>query len=174
VNEIGLDGLVIWVAGAMTPRGGAGSGAGVGTGWAWVALGLMAVGVGILVYYVTQLRRDLSARERAEDADVRFAPGEVLADVDELSRRLAEELDRKAARLERLIAEADERLGRLEAALRRTGSAADGHVGPGEGALDPVSVQVYELADRGYSAVEIAQSLGQHVGKVELILALRR
>lgn len=165
---------MVWVAGAVTPRGGAGSGMSLSGAWAWVALGLMAVGVGILVYYVAQLRRELAARDGVEDAGVRFASGEVLADVDELSRRLAEELDRKAARLERLIAEADARLEQLEPAVRRARSAADGHAPVRDGGLDPVSVQVYEMADRGCSAVEIAQSLGQHVGKVELILALRR
>ncbi len=33
---------------------------------------------------------------------------------------------------------------------------------------------VYRLADRGMSAVEIAKTLGQHTGQVELILNLRR
>lgn len=38
---------------------------------------------------------------------------------------------------------------------------------------DPLSASVYELADRGRSAVEIARSLDEQIGKVELILALR-
>jgi hypothetical protein len=42
------------------------------------------------------------------------------------------------------------------------------------GGLDPLASQVYQLADTGLSASDIAQSLGQHTGKVELILALRR
>ena len=39
--------------------------------------------------------------------------------------------------------------------------------------LDPLSVNIYELADRGRSALEIARHLDEQVGKVELILALR-
>lgn len=38
---------------------------------------------------------------------------------------------------------------------------------------DPVMRGVYELADRGLAPVEIARELDQHLGAVELILALR-
>jgi hypothetical protein len=38
---------------------------------------------------------------------------------------------------------------------------------------DPVTRRVYELADDGLPPVEIARELDEHVGKVELILALR-
>lgn len=39
--------------------------------------------------------------------------------------------------------------------------------------LDPLTANVYELADRGRTNIEIAQYLDEQVGKVELILALR-
>lgn len=39
---------------------------------------------------------------------------------------------------------------------------------------DPLTQEVYALADRGQGPQSIAQSLGEHVGKVELILALRQ
>lgn len=39
--------------------------------------------------------------------------------------------------------------------------------------LDTLAGQVYALADQGFTPVDIAQRLGQHTGKVELILALR-
>lgn len=38
---------------------------------------------------------------------------------------------------------------------------------------DPLTGEVYRLADQGMPSVEIARRLNQHVGKVELILALR-
>jgi hypothetical protein len=41
-------------------------------------------------------------------------------------------------------------------------------------ALDPLTRSVYELADGGLAAVDIARRLDEQVGKVELILALRR
>lgn len=39
--------------------------------------------------------------------------------------------------------------------------------------IDPLTRSIYSLADAGHSAQAIAQQLGQHTGKVELILALR-
>lgn len=39
---------------------------------------------------------------------------------------------------------------------------------------DELSRNVYRLADAGNTSVEIAQTLREHVGKVELILALRK
>lgn len=39
--------------------------------------------------------------------------------------------------------------------------------------IDPLTRDIYTLADAGHSAQAIAQQLGQHTGKVELILALR-
>ena len=43
-----------------------------------------------------------------------------------------------------------------------------------DGYTDPLTQEVYALADRGQGPQSIAQSLGEHVGKVELILALRQ
>jgi uncharacterized membrane-anchored protein YhcB (DUF1043 family) len=40
--------------------------------------------------------------------------------------------------------------------------------------LDPLTLQVYALADSGRTPVAIARDLNEQVGKVELILALRR
>ena len=39
--------------------------------------------------------------------------------------------------------------------------------------LDPLSLEIYRLSDAGDAPNVIAQQLGQHTGKVELILALR-
>ena len=39
---------------------------------------------------------------------------------------------------------------------------------------DDLTRNVYRLADAGHDPVAIAQQLNEHVGKVELILALRR
>lgn len=39
--------------------------------------------------------------------------------------------------------------------------------------LDPMTAEVYRLADAGQQPRDIAKRLGQHIGKVELILALR-
>ncbi len=39
--------------------------------------------------------------------------------------------------------------------------------------VDPLTAEIYRLADQGLSHIEVARRLNQHVGKVELILALR-
>jgi len=114
----------------------------------------------------------------------------LMADAEELTRRLAAHLDNKAARLEKLIAEADDRLARLEEAAGPSGAARpsprrrsihegareEGHRATTllhEGA-DPLTRRVHELADEGLGTIEIAQRLEEQVGKVELILALRQ
>jgi len=120
------------------------------------------------------MRRREPAPPRLSPAD-RRALEDLMADAEELTGRLAANLDAKAARLERLIAQADERLNRLEdrAAAesrprpeRRPGLTADD--------TDPLNRRVYDLADRGLPPVEIAKQLSQQVGQVELILNLRR
>lgn len=45
--------------------------------------------------------------------------------------------------------------------------------GAADDPADPVARSVYELADQGLDAAQIARRLNEHVGKVELILALR-
>jgi hypothetical protein len=42
-----------------------------------------------------------------------------------------------------------------------------------EDRTDPLNRRIYEMADQGLPPVEIARSLNQQTGKVELVLALR-
>jgi len=93
----------------------------------------------------------------------------VMRDAEELAGLLAGQIDRQAARLERLITEADARIRRLERI-----EAATPRPPTREPAVDPLNQQVYEMADEGLPAVDIARQLNQHTGKVELILALRQ
>jgi hypothetical protein len=105
-----------------------------------------------------------------------------MAEATELAQRLAAQLDNKAERLEQLIVEAEAIIQRLEARDgARPGSArADAQASPesrplaDEGDVDPATRRIYELADEGHDPVEIARRLDQHLGKVQLILALRR
>jgi hypothetical protein len=107
----------------------------------------------------------------------------VARELEELCVRVADELDRRAERLEKLIAEADAKLVKLErltagavthdplavlAEAKPRAAAPPMHDG------DPLAGEVYRLADSGLPPVQIAQKLGQFTGKVELILALRR
>jgi hypothetical protein len=77
-------------------------------------------------------------------------------------------MDRQAARLEQLIAEADVKIRHLE---RLTAGA---RPMPADKATDPLNQRIYEMADEGMPPVEIARTLKQQTGKVQLILALRR
>lgn len=117
----------------------------------------------------------------------------LMKDVRELTRLCAQQLDSRAERIEKLLEQADERIGRLESSsgprrespLVETKPAVPSRAArpasrldisgrsPTESPQDPLARQVYELADQGRSPVEIAGSLEEHVGKVELILALR-
>ncbi len=97
----------------------------------------------------------------------------VMADAEELTRRLAAVMDNKAARLEILIQQANEAAERLERA-----SGSDGAPRPAPSpiqptAMDPLTAEVYALADQGKASLEIARELDEPTGKVELILALR-
>jgi hypothetical protein len=111
--------------------------------------------------------------------------------VDDLCARL----DERAARLEALLVDAKASIARLEAlhastpppsaprarraakhnepplleVVAQTSVGARGAQSPS----DPLCARVYELADSGADAVEIAKQLSEHTGKVQLILALR-
>lgn len=124
---------------------------------------------------------------------------ELMVDIEELARRFSAQMDAKAMRLEKLIDEADAKLAELDRRLGKTGGAGEEGARPGAtmrvrepyeaetggddgarparqggGSDDPVAKRVYQLADRGMSPQDIARTLDEHVGKVELMLALRQ
>ena len=116
----------------------------------------------------------------------------LMVEIEELSKRFASQLDAKSIQLDRLLSEADQRIAQLERlgrdAVEFGPSSFDTTVGgPGssptgqetgssndQASVDPLTRSVYELADQGHDASQIARQLNEHVGKVELILALRR
>ena len=157
------------------------------------------VGIGVLLMISVRskiARRNadrLSPRELIEQlksagrhrGDAQSASAELL----ESARQLAAKLDNKAARLEVLIQQADERISLMSQLSGTSGVAHDGpsltRVAEPDRArtpvsangppvsLDPLTQSVYELADSGYQSIQIAQELDEQVGKVELILSLR-
>jgi len=58
-----------------------------------------------------------------------------------------------------------------QAVAARASSTPEADPGPPN---DPLAQSVYKLADAGHTSTEIARQLNEHVGKVELILALRQ
>ena len=132
---------------------------------------------------MTAQERIQAVREKAQGGPGRSAPTSmstsaakaniesVMADAEELTRRLAALLDNKAAALEILIDRATEAAERLE---RANGSRPNRPAPAPTPRTDPAAEEVYALADEGLSALDIARKLDEPTGKVELILALRQ
>lgn len=108
--------------------------------------------------------------------------GQLMADIEQLARRFGAQLDAKSIQLEQLLHEADQRIAllrQMEQLRESMPMPADADAAPirddgptsAEAALQR---QVYDLADEGLSASDIAERLDEHHGKVELMLALRK
>ena len=164
-----------------------------------VVLSLLVVGLGMVILMSVRgrLSRQQAAakspRERIEQ--IKSKAGEqqemtgVTATAYDAAGRMAAQLDGKAARLEQLLAEADERIEMLTAMLEAAGYEVAVETTSGVAAaaeepaptitttpsepMDPLTRDVFRLAREGRSAVQIAQMLDEQVGKIELILALR-
>ncbi len=106
----------------------------------------------------------------------------VMSEMQELTRLCAAQVENRVARLEMLLREADARIAQLEALTGAEAPAApEFRVAPRVSApsapkigSDELSQRVYELADSGLTPASVARELGEHTGKVELILALRQ
>lgn len=137
---------------------------GLPTGGATLAAAAIIGGIALVAY---ALRVVLASRATKQP---RLPEPDLASDMQELSDRLAGELDARAARLERLIAAADARLVELKQHSRRAPAASPEPTAPD---LTQFS-DVYQLADAGLSEVEIARRTGRPTGQVQLILNLRR
>lgn len=136
----------------------------------------------------------LSAQRRIENQMT-----ELLVELEKMTRQMNAQLDTRAAKLEELIRQADERLAALEERAARgpraerpgtggvglsdPGFAPAGVADPGVAEvgdlpppipIDPRHAMVYRLADEGRNLHEIAREVQQPAGEVELILKLRR
>jgi hypothetical protein len=110
-----------------------------------------------------QMRRDLES---------------LIAELEQLSRKISAEIDTRFAKLEAAMHDADRRIAALHRLTKQ--GAAQGGQSPLPREAGPVSDRpedrytlIYELADVGFSPVEIARDLGRTPGEVELILNLR-
>ncbi len=115
----------------------------------------------------------------------------LMVDINRMARDLGAQLDAKIVRIEKALRDADQRITQLEAlqdalAHPHTHTQAstpshteDHHAGLSTSShhhahqADPLTREVYALADQGIGPHDIAEQLGEHIGKVELILALR-
>jgi len=152
----------------------------------WLAAVLLLGGGGLLAWPVLRRRFERSRHERMSrrvpTLDERL--NAVLAAArhrDELERLIFEARETIRAGCEQLDARLErlERLGPAEPAERTTPEVRVRSVQPATGEPtrgldDPMTREVYALADAGKSTLEIARHLGEHLGKIELMLALRR
>jgi len=119
--------------------------------------------------------RETIDRHRKEALASREPLTTMMAEADELARRLAMTLDNKAARLDALIAEANDRIAVLEGLGPKNGkSKPEQDDRPLRISADSIEERVYALADDGQDSMQIARRVGRSVGEVDLILALRR
>jgi len=160
---------------------------------------LLVAGVALLIFVLWfNVRKrvvgheNLDPREKIErDKQVTGMKNDLrtmMVELDELTRRFSSQLDAKAVKLERLIEQADQRIARLQgrhgvietpdpAAAddeESTKREAAGDEIAAEDEADPLAENIYRLADEGHDPGEIARRLDEHIGKVELILALRQ
>lgn len=156
--------------------------------------GIAAVGILFIIMAMFSLgrsrKRTAAGRETARDyvqrarekQGVRDDLEALMVEINRMARDLGGQLDAKIIRIEKANQEAEERIAQLEA-LRDTLNdpyamskpSVDQLVTPQAGAADtdPLTRQVYALADQGKGPADIAEQLDEHVGKIELILALR-
>lgn len=156
--------------------------------------GIAVVGILFIIMAMFSLgrarKRTTASRDTAKDhidrarnqQGVRNDLESLMVDINRMARDLGGQLDAKIIRIEKATQEADERIAQLQA-LRDSLSNpsamgdvnADQLVTPQADAADadPLTKQVYALADQGKGPHDIAQQLDEHVGKIELILALR-
>lgn len=165
--------------------------------WAIPLLGVMLITMGLMMGIRKKRRRpgvSKSAREHVEELRqkqaVRGDLEQLMTEVEQLAKRFGAQLDAKSMHMERLLEEADHRIAELKQlqearraaeALRDTDTSSlkpqTSSLNPPSPAPDPDTAlkrSVCALADRGLDPVEIANQLNEHVGKIELILALRK
>lgn len=158
-------------------------------GNAYIAMLLATVAA---FFMMTGLRRKQRDRQRARAEDI---PGPrkpvsippdleqkeklrrdlecLIGELQDLSRKISAEIDTRFAKLEASIRDADRRIAVLNRLTRELGEKA-GEPADGHEENDTRYGVVYELADAGFSCVEIARDLGKTPGEIELILNLRR
>ena len=126
------------------------------------------------------LERNVVQASMAQQRAVERQMQNLLVDLTEMARQISGQLDTRAARLQALLDQADERI----AQLRQLSGAApvdspQASTTPETSAsalvsiASPMHAEVYALADEGRGAKEIAARLNRPSGEIELILALR-
>jgi len=169
---------------------------------------ILGVGAFVILYIVVRplmrrkkdpFEKPFRARSLSQQRNVERQMESLLVELSEMTRQMTAQLDTRAAKLEALLHEADEKIGRLQtlaqrgadegviAALRQTiephapsaalapaSKAIDAPpAAPARDFVDPAHERVYALSDDGKTVSQIASALSRPSGEIELILALR-
>ncbi len=151
-----------------------------------IPLVFMAIGVVLLLYASTRRlvgKAGLSQEEAArkipqlrEHLEVKERLEKLLIELQELAREINAHIDTRFCKLQVLMEEADKKIQKLEALnssiktpSEKTESSDDEYEN-----VDPEHKVIYQLADKGMSAVDIAKQVNKTVGEVELVLSLRK
>ena len=170
---------------------------------------MMIIGFGALVvlYLLMRPKKEKSSAAvpisfpSGRKRDVEQQMTDLLVELSKMSRQITAQLDTRAAKLELLIKEADQKIALLQSSTKSAAfpAAAPAIIATSEPAVsrpldidptpatlpavsalaidpptpDPRHSDVYSLADAGRSSTEIARQLTRPAGEIELILALR-
>ena len=155
--------------------------------------GIAAVGILFIIMAMFSLGRARKGKEAGRDSardhvdrarekqGVRNELEALMVDINRMARDLGGQLDAKIIRIEKANQEADERIAQLQALRDELNDPYAMKNTPGQRVtpqaepevVDPLTKQIYALADQGRGPQDIAQQLDEHIGKIELILALR-
>ncbi len=130
------------------------------------------------------LARSPDSASLAQQRSVERQMQNLLVELSEMARQVTAGLDTRAAKLDALIREADEKIAALSAlqnaviVRQSMDSAAPAVIPPAPPPPcayepDPRHAEIYTLADQGQTPSQIAGQLNRPNGEIELILALR-
>jgi hypothetical protein len=168
------------------------------TSWTAIAIGVATIVYVAFIRPLTRKKKDKDPLSRAapeaglaRQRSVEREMGNLLVELSEMSRQMTGQLDTRAAKLEALLREADEKIALLrslggggfggerphgvlvEAKLLESDAVPMRAAEESPSVVDPRHAEVYDLADEGQSAQDIARQTGRPRGEIELILALR-
>jgi hypothetical protein len=143
---------------------------------ACIVMGLALLGVLVMLVLRTRATQPQPRQESAdEELDRLKRAGDRVSLLTAAAEETADALDERINSLRSLLGVADERIDVVERDRERARQPpATGLAQQGSQQGSQLAHAVYELADAGHAPVEIAGRLGEHVGKIELILNLRR
>lgn len=164
-------------------------------------LGVLLITISMMMGIRKKRRRSHTqgtARDRVDELKQKHAVRgdleELMVEIEQLAKRFGAQLDAKTIQMERLIDEADRKIAelkQLDQARRDKPQTQPAQPSPLKPQASPnpqpptpnpqppssddaLKRSVCDLADQGHDPVEIARRLDEHVGKIELILALRK